>query len=345
MIKIDNPDPKRWYRRAISFSVLWIIILLLPLGLLSLPLLMIIDLAIIGGASLLGSDKRSSLSRGFICCSRYVINENIGIFLCFIIWVEFKLKGQHDLFIQRNHKLQQWWCESLMNTLVRMFQLKFDIDGNIPDCGGKILFVRHTSSADTLLPLKTITIPQNLFTHYVLKTELCWDPCLDIVAHRLPNALVRRGQGESEIQRIISLSEALNDKSCIIIFPEGTRHTYNKRKRVIESLRKKNDHKALEVSEKLKHSLLPRKGGSLGLVARNPSTPIVFMAHLGFEKSQKISSLFNGELMRQSIQIRFWEEVPPERPDEYENWLYAKWMQMDLWIEQMIQAKDSRPLS
>lgn len=318
---IDNPDPKRWIRRAITFPSAVILLLLLPLYVVILPLTMYIDTI----------SQRTTYTQALLFFCQYVVNQNIGIGLCGLFWLELILRKRPDVFIERNQKLQYWWAKSLLNRLQQLFQFKLCIDGEIPDCGDKILFARHVSSADTLLPMLSVIIPQRLKCRYVLKKELCWDPCLDIVGHRLPNAIVQRGQGEAEVQRIVNLLNGLDQQSCIVFFPEGTRYSIRKRQEVIQRLQEKQS-SILPLAEKLQCCLPPRLGGSMGLLSNSAGRQIVFMAHSGFEAVENIGSLVNGGLFQQQIQIKFWEQVPPADIEQQEEWLYAQWQSLDDWL-------------
>ena len=89
--------------------------------------------------------------------------------------------------------------ECALSWAERVFALRTVIEGEDAIEPGPILvFIRHVSQADTLLPVVLITRRHGIALRFVLKQELLWDPCLDIVGHRLPNVFVRRGSGESE---------------------------------------------------------------------------------------------------------------------------------------------------
>ena len=80
----------------------------------------------------------------------------------------------------------------------RIFGITIEVEGTDELRDGPIIvFLRHSSVADTLLPAVFIANPNGLKLRYVLKHELLWDPCLDIVGNRLPNSFVRRGSGDS----------------------------------------------------------------------------------------------------------------------------------------------------
>jgi 1-acyl-sn-glycerol-3-phosphate acyltransferase len=85
-----------------------------------------------------------------------------------------------------------------------------------------IVLMRHASLADSLLPAVLLGT-RGLRLRYVLKRELLWDPCLDVVGQRLPNAFIRRGSGESdaEIDAIRALGRDLGDDEGVLIYPEG----------------------------------------------------------------------------------------------------------------------------
>jgi len=60
------------------------------------------------------------------------------------------------------------------------------------------LFVRHVSVADTLLAAVLLQHREGWRLRYVLKRELLWDPCLDLVGQRLPNYFVDRGGSDAQ---------------------------------------------------------------------------------------------------------------------------------------------------
>ena len=71
-----------------------------------------------------------------------------------------------------------------------------------------LLFPRHVSVADTLLPAVFVSSRNGILLRHVLKRELLWDPCLDIVGNRLPNCFVRRDSRDSarEIRAVAALA-------------------------------------------------------------------------------------------------------------------------------------------
>ena len=74
--------------------------------------------------------------------------------------------------------------------------------------GPFLLLVRHTSLADTVLAATFLSHPNGIGLRYILKKELLWDPCLDIVGRRLPNHFVDRSgrNTERELNAVKSIS-------------------------------------------------------------------------------------------------------------------------------------------
>src|SRR4030095_7187674 len=78
---------------------------------------------------------------------------------------------------------------------------------------------------DTLLPAVFASDPHRLRLGNVMKRELLWDPCLDVVGQRTRNAFVRRGSAErdKELALLRQLAAAAGEKDGVLLFPEGTR--------------------------------------------------------------------------------------------------------------------------
>jgi 1-acyl-sn-glycerol-3-phosphate acyltransferase len=208
-----------------------------------------------------------------------------------------------------------------------------------PDLGHGpiILFSRHASVGDTLLPAVFVSSRYGIVLRYVLKRELLWDPCLDIVGNRLRNCFVQRGSGESErdIALVQQLMEDLGPQDGVLIYPEGTRFTPAKRQRILERLAQKGDADLLAKAEALQHLLPPRLGGTLALLERNVGADAVFCAHIGFDGAGSFRDLLNGSLVNRLVRVCFWR-VPyneiPRTAAAQAAWLYEQWARIDTWI-------------
>ena len=99
------------------------------------------------------------------------------------------------------------------------------------------MLARHGSQGDALL-VASILATAGLRPRFVLKRQLLWDPCLDVVGHRIPNYFVDRDStdNQTELGNIRQLASDLEDDEAVVIFPEGTRYSDAKREKAIDLL-------------------------------------------------------------------------------------------------------------
>lgn len=260
-----------------------------------------------------------------------------------------RLTGLSDAYLRANFRLQCWWARRLFRGAERVFGLRTAVSGDAAvRTGPYLLFVRHASIGDTVLPAVYIGARHGVMLRYVMKRELLWDPCLDIVGNRLPNYFVQRGSGDSqrEIAAVQRLVEALGPQDGVLIYPEGTRFSPAKRERVVARLRGALPARLQAHAERLRHTLPPRLGGVLGLLEKNPGADVVFCAHTGFEGAASVRDLLAGALIGRQVRVAFWR-VPfasiPRDADGRAEWLYAHWRRIDDWVDAALTAEAAPP--
>ncbi len=273
----------------------------------------------------------------------YLAAEVIGVLASFGLWlVSGPWTGTaRGPYLRRNTALQSAWATVLYRGAERLFALRTVVEGEEAIRSGPILvFIRHVSQADTLLPVVCLTRRHGFALRFVLKRELLWDPCLDIVGHRLPNVFVKRGSGEGtrEIAAVQRLMDDLGPQDGVVIYPEGTRFTPSKRLRVLEKLATHTTPDLLARATRLTRVLPPHVGGPLGLLGSNQSADVVFCAHTGFEAAGSPSDLLGGALVGRTVRVRFWR-VPyaeiPTAPEARTTWLYEQWQRIDDWLNEV----------
>jgi 1-acyl-sn-glycerol-3-phosphate acyltransferase len=324
-----------WTRRVLTIPGCVLIWLVLLAGF---PLLLIagaiIDLAL-GGVWV--------LTRCVLFFPFYFSCEVFGIIASFFLWLASGvwMGASRERFLDWNFALQRRWANALCRGGLRIFRIRIDVEGadELRD-GPVIVFLRHTSVADTLLPAVFIANPNGLKLRYVLKHELLLDPCLDIVGNRLPNAFVRRNSGDSF--RVLELMENLGPRDGVIIYPEGTRFTEGKREALIEQLERKGETYLCEKARLLKNVLPPRLGGALNLLDHNDAADVVFCAHFGFDGVVDLRDFLRGSLVGVVVTVRFWR-VPfaaiPATREARQEWLFDNWMRVDEWVGDKRQTK------
>jgi 1-acyl-sn-glycerol-3-phosphate acyltransferase len=271
----------------------------------------------------------------------YLTCELIGIIASGGLWAWNLVRPfGTERWTELHFRLEAWWGATLLGAVARLFDLRFEIESDADlELGPYLLLLRHTSVADTLLASALVSRPYGLRLRYVLKRELLWDPCLDIVGNRVPNVFVDRFSEQSarEVDSVKRLAEGLGPRDGILIYPEGTRFSETKRARVLERLREKGDAEALEYARSLTSVLPPRPGGMLGLLEAAPDADVIVGVQTGFEGAASLATVFRGALLHRVIRVQF-RRIPraeiPADPTAQIAWLRAEWQRVDAWVRQ-----------
>ncbi|MFT5685394.1 MAG: 1-acyl-sn-glycerol-3-phosphate acyltransferase [Myxococcota bacterium] len=315
-------DSARWRRRSLTVPLY---LLAAATALALLPLLAVIAL----GLDLV-TRRRMAVSRAILFATVYLCCEAAGILVAVLLWLARPLIG-HARFLSGNHTLQRAWSQALLHSLVGIFQIRLVVEGAEALAGGPLLLlVRHASMIDTVLPMHLVTIPHRYRARYVLKAELLWDPCLDIVGNRVPNAFIQRGAGASEVAEIAALGADLSDDGLVVLFPEGTRFSPSRRDRRLGDMAKRDD-PMLAAATSLRHTLPPRSGGAIGLIEAAPTADVAFCTHTGLEGIQGFAQL--PSLVGREVRVAFWRIPAAAVPTtDRRGWLMAEWGRVDAWI-------------
>ena len=319
-------------RRALTvpapFILLMLTLVLFPLG-----------LAIAAGLDL-SRGRKPVLTQTWIFCVWFSFCECWGVAGTLFVWlISLRPKGlSPEFFHEANVRLQAVWCNALYYGGARIFGFKTVVHGELPASNAPLLvFVRHASTVDTIIPICLLSTPRRLRPRIVFKRELLFDPCLDIVCNRMPNRFVRRGgkSVEEEVDGLVRLMDGMGPRDMLMIFPEGTRFTPRKRAERIARLRERGPSDALSLAESLSHTLSPLRSGPLALLEHNPGCDLVFLGHTGLEDSGSLHELRKGGLSGRIVDITL-HHVPyaqvPRDPALTPAWLGERWREIDAFI-------------
>lgn len=244
---------------------------------------------------------------------------------------------------QRLHwRLLEWFVRGLADAA--RSSLHIDVsDGSSPDVtatlrsdGPLIIFSRHAGPGDTVF------IVDQLFARYrrrpsvVFKETLGIDPCVDLLAHRLPHAMLDtsdREQCEAEIERVRT---RLGPRGVLLLFPEGGNFTAERRRSALRRLRRKGRRRSAQKAEQMPHVLPPQPTGALSALGANPATDVVFAAHTGLGRAAYPRELWHHMPIGRILVTRMWlvkAQDVPDSTDEQISWLYDWWKRIDEWIE------------
>ena len=233
------------------------------------------------------------------------------------------------------YRLQAWWASVNLRVAQRLLRLSIVVDGAeaaLP--GPSILLIRHASILDTLVACAYVQRPYRYPLRYILKRELLFDPCIDIVGNALPNYFVDRGGGTAEeLAGIRALVTDLGDDG-VVIFPEGTRFSPKKRQIALAKLEAEGG-SVRDAAQMLTHVLPPKPGGVLTLLDALPDVDCVFVAHAGLEAFAKVRDLSSGAVVGSTVHVQFWRVAANEIPNddgERLRWLFQQWGKVNAFV-------------
>jgi 1-acyl-sn-glycerol-3-phosphate acyltransferase len=330
---VDETSTARWRRRALTIP------LYLSLGLVSvglLPLTVLVALVIDG----IRRTDRLVAVRCALGITLYFVCEATGILASFALWIANALwpSADGDRWVTWNLMLQRVWARTLFAGAIRLFGMRVEVTGvDAVRRGPLFLFARHASTLDTLLPAVFVSQPRTLRLGHVMKRELLWDPCLDIVGQRTRNAFVRRGseEREKEIALLRGLAAALGERDGVLLFPEGTRFSPAKREKALARLGGTGQSERFARAQRLRRVLPPRRGGAVALLETRPDVDVAFLAHVGFEGTASLNDIWRGRLIGRTVRLLFWRVPSAEiarTTEERIAWLDGQWERIDAWI-------------
>ena len=318
-----------WKRRAITIPRTFLVFVVLTV--LS-PALVAVAFVVDVIRALTGSRQFATLrvvAFGWV----YFAVETVGVLRLAIIWLRYR--NNEPVFHRHVRTVQMWFARNLLRGVTSLFGLEMKVENaEVASPGPMMMFVRHSSIIDTLLPPALIGDRFDMRLRWVVKAELLADPALDLAGTWLNNCFVDRSAGLGEIRRIRRLGQDLVENEGVVIYPEGSRFTQARRKRAIEKLEESNPDLALRAAA-MTNVLPPRPGGALALL--QAGTDVVFCGHVGLDGFAKVADIWTGDLVGSTVEVWF-TRVPatdvPKGRDERVSWLFDQWALLDREITQ-----------
>ena len=325
---------RRWSRRLLSVSVYTTLLALaLSTAPLWLPLGLLIDLV---------RRTRFALVRVALFGVTYLAMEQLGVWAAVGLWL---LHGgpfarPTPTWIARHMALQRWWSGTLYRAATGLLRMTVEVEGERdaePGRGPQLVLVRHAGFVDVLLPSAVIANRHGIHLKFVFDRDLLWDPCMDIVGHRLGNLFVQRSSGrpEAQAERIGAMLASLGDREGIALFPEGARYSRVLRERVLASLERRGEHELLAFARSLHHTLPPVPGGVLALLDRNDQADVLIFAHAGLDRYERVARLLDGSAIGTTVRVKLWRISRGDIPvgtAARTAWLLDWWKRVDDWI-------------
>jgi 1-acyl-sn-glycerol-3-phosphate acyltransferase len=132
-----------------------------------------------------------------------------------------------------------------------------------------------------------------------------------------------------------ALAAGLSENDGLVIYPEGTRFTTDRRARLIERLRAEGDQERMASAMRLTTVMPLKLGGAIAVLEANPRADVVFCSHAGLEKIRSIREVLMGKLVGVDIHVRFDRTAACDVPKEAEArkaWLTKQWEAVDAFV-------------
>jgi hypothetical protein len=320
-------------RRSISVPLVLVMFVLATIAApFAIPALAVFDLV---------QGRKLAHTRAYLLLWLYSFCDTVGIIAS--AYIPLRHAGRRAAYDAANWKLEAWWGTTLFKGAVRIFGIHMTVEHPELGAGGPVLvFPRHVSPVDNLLPLALVSGPHHVRLRWVINRWLQRDPCIDIVGHRLPNLFVstaRRSKGEA--LGVAKLGENLGPDDGVLVFPEGALYTPERRLALLERF-EAEDPALYERARHIQYMLPPRLGGVLGLLEIAPQADVLFIGHYGLEGARKYTSIAWGALVRADLRIKLWR-VPaagiPGTAEARTAWLFEWWKRMDDWVAEIVAAQ------
>ena len=190
--------------------------------------------------------------------------------------------------IQKAHyRLLGWYVRGLADRVLTMLDL--DVSSELdPEVAAAlaadrplIFLSRHAGPGDTLLLIDQLLRRYDRYPSVVFKQTLTIDPCIDLIGHRLPHAVLDTSEAAECEARIEEITSELGPRGVLVIFPEGGNFTPERRRAALRRLRRKGHHREARIGEQMGHMMPPHPSGALAALRGNPAADVLFSAHTG----------------------------------------------------------------
>ena len=294
-----------------------------------------------------GRARRSRTLRVACLALAWSAGETAALTVLLCLWIASGFGGRlrTESYQARHYAVMRWFLALIYRAAQRACGLKVEVSGppDAPQADGRpvVVLCRHAGPADSLLLVHHLLAVCGRRPRVVMKAALQWDPGLDVVANRLPNAFLHRsartGKASAATGQIRRLATGLRAGDALVIFPEGANWTPFRWQRAIERLRRRGHEELAVRMAAMPNVLPPRPAGTLAALAACPDADVVFVAHTGLDRLVSVRDVWRSLLTDMEARARWWrvpaDGVPRGAPREAQvAWLYDWWERVDAWI-------------
>jgi 1-acyl-sn-glycerol-3-phosphate acyltransferase len=274
----------------------------------------------------------------------YFALELRALTACGILWLAsgFGVRIDSPPFQALHYRLLRLFVHTLAHRLCTLLHIDVaasapaDVERALASEAPLLFLSRHAGPGDTLLLLDLLLQRYRRLPSVVFKDTLAIDPCIDLIGHRLPHAILNRSEREASEARIAEVAASLAPRGILVLFPEGGNFTVERRRRALRRLWRRGERRQAWRARRMTHVMPPRPGGTLAALAAQPGSDVVFSAHTGLGLAAFPRELWRHPPIGGTLTVHMWLDPAAERPpdpDAQVEWLYSWWQRIDDWVE------------
>ncbi|MBV9604628.1 MAG: 1-acyl-sn-glycerol-3-phosphate acyltransferase [Solirubrobacterales bacterium] len=276
----------------------------------------------------------------------YFVHELLALIALGVLWVMAGLGRRIDSpRSQRRHwRLVGWFFGSLAAIGRRTLEIDVQADPEpealraLQSDDPLIVFSRHAGPGDTIFIVDELLSRFHRRPSVAFKQTIALDPSVDLMAHRLPQAMLDTSDREECEAQITELTAELGRRGTFLLFPEGGNFTPERRRSALQRLWRKGNRRAAEQAERMTHVMPPQPGGALAALSAARDIDVVFAAHTGLGLAAYPSQFWRDMPIGRTLHTRMWlvpaADIPTSDEDRV-KWLYDWWERIDRWIAEV----------
>ncbi|HLJ04317.1 MAG TPA: 1-acyl-sn-glycerol-3-phosphate acyltransferase [Solirubrobacteraceae bacterium] len=243
---------------------------------------------------------------------------------------------------QRLHwRLQHWFVHAAAARILELLDVEIT-----EDCAAEaaallagpepaIVLSRHAGPGDTVFLIDRLMEHYRRRPSVVLRQDVALDPAIGLLTRRLPHGVIDPSEPDESSALIERLAADLSPHGVLLIYPEGGNFTRERRRRALNSLRRRGRRKAVAVARRMSNVLPPQPAGVLAALRGNPRAPVVFIAHTGLGLAAYPREIYRELPLGGRMRFRTWMVSREEVPEDEEArvaWLNGWWLEIDRWV-------------
>ncbi len=275
----------------------------------------------------------------------YFAHELGVLVACGWLWLAsgFGLKVRSSPWRDRHRRLLHWFVHGMATRALRLLRIEVRpsatpeasaaLEGERP----LLFFSRHAGPGDTVFLIDLLLDRYHRVPSVVFKEELTVDPSVDLIAHRLPHAVLDTSRPDECEERIAEVAANLEERGVLVLFPEGGNFTPARRRRALLKLWRKGRVRETAAGLEMRHVMPPHPGGALAALRGRPEADVVFSAHTGLGLAAFPRQLWRHTPIGRTFRNQMWlvrADERPADPDAQIEWLYAWWQRLDDWVDE-----------